>query len=208
MPHINILDKKTKEYNHPIYILSDEPYRELVYVNKEVPFISNYYDNTIIGYSFSKSLSLPGERIGYVLVGSKCANKEQLFKAICGAGRSLGFVCAPSLFQYMIPSCLGYTANLDMYIENKNILEEALISYGYEIVKPEGAFYLFVKALEKDAINFSEYAKKYELLLVPSDSFGYSGYIRISYCVSKEQIIKSLPYFKQLIEDYKEAKHE
>lgn len=198
----SILKNKSQEYHHPIYLISDEPYRELVYGQVEVPFISKYYDNTIICYSFSKSLSLPGERIGYIVVSEKCTIASELFLAICGAGRSLGFVCAPALFQYMIPSCLGKTSDLEVYKKNRDLLYEALTSYGYEVVRPDGAFYLFVKALGGDAGSFSEIAKKYELLLVPSDSFGYLGYVRIAYCVSTKQVEASLPAFKKLIEEY------
>ena len=199
----NLLKEKESLYKHNIYLISDEPYRELVY-NGKVPFITNYYDNTIICYSFSKSLSLPGERIGYILVSPNIKNNKELFYAICGAGRSLGFVCAPSLFQYMIPYVLGYTSNIDAYEENKEILYNELVKCGYEVINPEGAFYMFVKALGNNSIEFCEKAKKYELLLVPSDSFGVSGYVRISYCVSKQTIIDSLPSFKKLASEYKE----
>ena len=198
----NVIKQKEKELNKTIYLISDEPYRELVY-NGKVPFITNYYDNTIICYSFSKSLSLPGERIGYILVSPNIKNNKELFYAICGAGRSLGFVCAPSLFQYMIPYVLGYTSNIEDYKENKEVLYNELVKYGYEVINPEGAFYMFVKALGNNSIEFCEKAKKYELLLVPSDSFGVSGYVRISYCVSKQTIINSLPSFKKLASEYK-----
>ena len=198
----NVIKQKEKELNKTIYLISDEPYRELVYKDK-VPFITNYYDNTIICYSFSKSLSLPGERIGYILVSPNIKNNKELFYAICGAGRSLGFVCAPSLFQYMIPYVLGYTSNIEDYKENKEVLYNELVKYGYEVINPEGAFYMFVKALGNNSLEFCEKAKKYELLLVPSDSFGVSGYVRISYCVSKQTIINSLPSFKKLASEYK-----
>lgn len=199
-----ILKEKELEFNHQIYLVSDEPYRELVYGDIVVPFITKYYDDSIICYSFSKSLSLPGERIGYILVSSSCNDTKGVFASICGAGRSLGFVCAPALFQMMVPKCLGYTSDIKIYEENRNLLYQELTSYGYDVVKPDGAFYMFVKALGNDALKFSELAKKYELLLVPSDSFGCSGYVRISYCVSKKQVINSLPAFKKLINDYKE----
>lgn len=198
-----ILRNKSLEYGHPIYLIADEPYRELVYSDASVPFVSKYYDNTIICYSFSKSLSLPGERIGYIVVSEKCDSAEEVYLSICGAGRALGFVCAPALFQYMIPRCLGETSNLEIYKNNRDLLYNTLTSYGYEVVKPDGAFYLFVKALGGDANRFSEIAKEYELLLVPSDSFGYPGYIRIAYCVSPQQIKDSLPAFKRLIDEYK-----
>ena len=198
-----VLNKKQKEYKHDIYLLSDEPYRELIYSDKKYPFITNYYDNSIVAYSFSKSLSLPGERIGYVVVGYNCKKKADVFAAIVGAGRALGYVCASSLFQYVVPKCLGHTADLNAYKENRDILYNALKEIGYETTYPEGAFYLFVKALEDDAKKFSEVAKGFELLLVPSDSFGCKGYVRISYCVSKKQIINSIATFKKLYDYYK-----
>ncbi len=199
----NLLNEKQKQLGKTIYLISDEPYRELVYT-EEMPYVTNYYNNTIICYSFSKSLSLPGERIGYILVSSNCNNCNEIYYAICGAGRSLGFVCAPALFQYMIPNCIGTTANLNVYKENRDILYNTLTSYGYSVIKPEGAFYIFMKALGDNTIKFCEQAKKYELLLVPSDSFGCSGYVRISYCVSQKMIINSLQAFKKLIDNYKE----
>lgn len=198
-----ILTIKAKKYNHPIYIVTDEPYRELAYDDTVVPFIPDYYDNTIVCYSFSKSLSLPGERIGYIAIGPNASYAKEIFAAVCGAGRSLGYVCAPALFQKMVIDCLGQTSDINIYKKNRDLLYNALVEYGYEVVKPKGAFYMFVKALESDAQMFSDYAKKYQLLLVPSDSFGYNGYVRISYCVSTKQIVDSLPFFKKLIEDYK-----
>ncbi len=197
-----ILEKKQKEYQHEIYLLSDEPYRELIYNGEKYPFITNFYDNSIITYSFSKSLSLPGERIGYILVSSKCKTKEKVFDSIKIAGRSLGFVCASSLFQFLIPYCLGITSSLNLYKENRDLLYSALKSLGYDVVYPDGAFYLFVKALEEDAVKFSFVARKYELLLVPSDTFGIKGYVRISYCVSKNTIRNSISAFKKLKEYY------
>lgn len=200
----NVIKEKEKELNKTIYLLSDEPYRELVYTNNKTPFVTKYYDNSIVCYSFSKSLSLPGERIGYILVSPSCANCNEVFYAICGSGRALGYVCAPALFQYMIPYVLGYTSNLGAYKENKEILYNELVKYGYEVINPEGAFYMFVKAFGDDSIEFCERAKKYELLLVPSDSFGVSGYVRISYCVSKQTVVNSLPAFEKLAKEYKE----
>ena len=152
-------------------------------------------------YSFSKSLSLPGERIGYIIINDNCNIKEDLYKAICGSGRKQGYVCAPSLFQYMIPNVLGYTSNLEIYKENRDILYTNLTRFGYDVVYPEGAFYLFVKSPINDSNEFSELAKKYELLLVPSDSFGYKGYLRISYCVDKNMILRSLKSFEKLIKE-------
>ncbi len=200
----NVLKEKEIEYGHPIYLISDEPYRELLYNNKPYLFITNYYNNTVVCYSFSKSLSLPGERIGYVLVNPSCKNAKDVFFTICGAARALGFVCAPALFQYMIPNCLGYTSDLKVYELNRDLLYNNLTNIGYDVVKPDGAFYLFVKALEADANKFCETAKEFELLIVPSDSFGCSGYIRISYCVDTEMIKRSISSFKALYDKYME----
>jgi len=199
-----ILKKKSEEYGHIIYIISDEPYRELVY-DKEtvVPYIPNLYDNTLVCYSFSKSLSLPGERIGYVVVPNKVDDFEDVYAAICGAGRALGYVCAGSLFQRVAAKCCDLTGDLTAYKINRDILMNGLTEYGFKCVKPDGAFYLFVKAMEPDANAFCEKAKKHELLLVPGDDFGCPGYVRISYCVSKEQIERSMPAFKKLAEEYK-----
>lgn len=198
-----LLNKKQAEYSNAIFIIADEPYREVVYDGVEVPFIPNIYDNTIISYSFSKSLSLPGERIGYILVSNKCKDSSLVFDAISGAGRSLGYVCASSLFQRVIVNCLGFSSDISAYKYNRDLLYNALQKYGYSIIKPDGAFYLFVKSLDKDATRFCENAKKYELLLVPSDSFGVEGYVRIAYCVSSEMIKKSLPAFEKLANAYK-----
>ena len=197
-----LLEDKQREYGHAIYIISDEPYRELVYGNVEVPFLTNIYKNTIVCYSFSKSLSLPGERIGYILVSPKVDQWKNVFFAVCGAGRALGFVCAPALFQYMVPECLGLTSDLSVYDTNRTLLYDALTSYGYRAIRPDGAFYLFVETPEADAVAFCEKAKKYELLLVPSNDFGCGGFVRISYCVTTEQIKRSLPAFKALAEEY------
>ncbi len=202
----DMLKKKEKELGKTIYLISDEPYRELVYGNAEVPYLPKYYNDTIVSYSFSKSLSLPGERIGYVFVSPNMTDLLSVYQAICGAGRALGFVCAPSIFQKIVPMCLGKTADISVYEKNRALLLTALNEYGYETVKPDGAFYLFVKALEPDANKFCENAKKFELLLVPSDSFGCGGYVRISYCVSTEQIERSLPAFKALADMYRGKK--
>ena len=200
----SVLNDAQKEYGNDIYIIADEPYRELVYTEGvTVPFIPNYYNNTIVCYSFSKSLSLPGERIGYVLVPGTVNNWQDVYFAVCGAGRSLGFVCAPSLFQKIVPKCIGKTADISIYKKNRDILCDALSKYGYKVAQPDGAFYLFVKALEEDSHAFCEKAKKHELLLVPGDSFGYPGYVRISYCVSTQMIEKSLPSFEALSKEYK-----
>ena len=156
----------------------------------------------MVCYSYSKSLSLPGERIGYILVSPTMAQAGDVFAAICGAGRSLGFVCAPSLLQLTVAACDGTPPDLTAYDANRTLLYDSLTAMGYDAVRPDGAFYLFVKALEEDAYAFCERAKKYELLLVPSESFGVSGYVRIAYCVSNEQIRRSLPAFEALYNDY------
>ena len=198
----SLLAERSKTYGNPIYLIADEPYRELVYGDVEVPYLPSFYPNTLVCYSFSKSVSLPGERIGYILVSPTADESVALYQAVCGAGRALGFVCAPALFQYMIPAVLGCTSDMTVYDTNRRLLYEALTSYGYEVVKPDGAFYLFVKALEPDANAFCEAAKREELLLVASDSFGCPGYVRISYCVTTEQIKRSLPAFLRLAKAY------
>lgn len=197
-----LLDKKSREYGRTIYIVTDEPYRELVYGGVKVPYLTKYYKNTVVCYSYSKSLSLPGERIGYIFVSPQAENAKELYLAVCGAGRALGYVCAPSLFQKTIAACQGVTADVSVYEKNRDLLADALRSYGYRLVKPDGAFYLFVRALEEDAYAFCERAKRYGLLLVPGDDFGCAGYVRIAYCVSPDMISRSLPYFKKLAEDY------
>ena len=198
----DMLDKKQAEYGTDIYIIADEPYRELSY-GAEVPYIPKYYANTVVCYSYSKSLSLPGERIGYIFIPESAKDSKKLYAAVCGAGRALGFVCAPSLMQYTVAECTDVLPDISAYKKNRDLLFGALTDYGYEAVPPDGAFYLFVKSPEPDANAFCERAKKYELLLVPSDDFGCKGYVRISYCVTAEQIEKSLPAFKALIEEYK-----
>jgi len=197
-----VLSKKSAEYGHPIYLISDEPYRELVYGDVFVPFLTNYYKDTLVCYSFSKSLSIPGERIGYIAVNPVAECATDIYAAVCGAGRALGYVCAPSIFQQVAARCLGTTADVSVYKHNRDLIYNALCGYGYTCVKPDGAFYLFVKALEDDASAFCEKAKAKELLLVPADSFGCPGYVRISYCVSTKQIENSLPAFKALAEEY------
>ncbi|MCE5201003.1 MAG: pyridoxal phosphate-dependent aminotransferase, partial [Synergistaceae bacterium] len=199
----SVLEEKSKEYGHPIYLISDEPYRELVYGDVKVPYLINYYRNTLVCYSYSKSLSLPGERIGYIVVSNEMEQWQDMFAAICGAGRALGYVCAPSLFQQVIAKCVDKTADIAIYKRNRDLLYNGLTKLGFDCVRPDGAFYLFVKALEPDANAFCEKAKKYELLLVAGDGFGCPGYVRISYCVRTEQIINSLPAFEKLAAEYK-----
>ena len=197
-----ILKRKQEEYGKPIFLISDEPYRELVYDGVTVPFLTKYYENTIVCYSYSKSLSLPGDRIGYILVPDEVADFELIYKSVCGAGRSLGYVCAPSMMQFVIRKCVGQTGDISVYKHNRDLLVNAFNEYGFKVAKPDGAFYLFMKSPEEDAAAFCEKTKKYELLLVPSDSFGFPGYVRLSYCVSTAMIEKSLPSFKALAEEY------
>ena len=198
----DILSRKETEYGHPIYLIADEPYREIVYDGIQVPYLMNYYKNTLVCYSYSKALSLPGERIGYIAVSPDMEEERRVYAAVCGAGRALGYVCAPSLFQRVAAACVEETADLSVYKENRDLMYRSLTEYGYECVRPDGAFYLFVRALEPDAAAFCERAKKYELLLVPGDDFGCPGYVRIAYCVKTEQIINALPAFKKLVEEY------
>ncbi|MBR5388617.1 MAG: pyridoxal phosphate-dependent aminotransferase [Clostridia bacterium] len=198
----DILRKKSKEYGSVIYLITDEPYRELVYGDVKVPYLTKYYDDVIVCYSYSKALSLPGERIGYIAVSPKTKDAKEVYDAICGAGRSLGYVCAPSLFQKLIATCADAKVDVSVYRKNRDILYDNLVAMGYDCVRPDGAFYLFVKAFEKDAVAFCEKAKKYELLLVPCDNFGVNGYVRIAYCVDEKTIINSLPAFRRLREEY------
>ena len=196
-----VLRDASQTFGHTIYLLTDEPYRELVYDGVKVPFIPALYDATVICYSFSKSLSLPGERIGYVAIPNTMPDFQDVVSAVAGAGRALGFVCAPSLMQKVIPFCLGQTSSLEAYKENRDLLYSALTEYGFTLVYPQGAFYLFMQSPMADANLFCQKAREYELLLVPSDSFGVEGYVRISYCVAKEMIFASLPAFKALAKD-------
>ena len=198
-----LLEAKSKEYGAPIYLISDEPYRELVY-DKEtiVPCPMAYYDNTMVCYSYSKSLSTPGERIGYIAVNPKATDARAVYFAVCGAGRELGYVCAPALFQRMAAECDGMTADLSVYKKNRDLLYNGLKACGFTCVYPDGAFYLFMKSPEKDSAAFCERAKKYELLLVNGADFGADGWVRIAYCVQTERIEKALPLFKELAKEY------
>lgn len=198
-----LLKEKEHLYGHPIMIICDEPYREIAYDGVEVPYVTPYYDNTIVCYSYSKSLSLPGERIGYILVPSKVTDHKAVYAAICGAGRTLGYVCAPSLFQKVIAKCQGQTADINLYKKNRDLLYENLTAMGYHCVKPQGAFYLFMQALEADANAFCEQAKQYDLLMVAGDDFGCPGYVRISYCVEEAMIRRALSAFRKLAAAYK-----
>lgn len=197
-----LLTKKSQKYGNEIFIIADEPYREIAYDGVEVPYVTKYYKNTLVCYSYSKSLSLPGERIGYVLVPDEVTESKQVYAAICGAGRALGFVCAPSLFQKVIAQCVGETGDVSIYKRNRDLLYQGLTEIGYHCYKPDGAFYLFVKALEKDADQFCERAKELNLLLVSAVEFGCPGYVRISYCVDEDMIKRSFTAFKKLKEEY------
>ena len=195
-----MLENASAKYGHPIYIIADEPYRELVYDGVEVPFIPNIYRDTIVCYSWSKSLSLPGERIGYVMIADDATDSGELLAAVAGAARMLGHVCAPSLIQRAVAECCSIMPDLEAYDVNRNLLYNGLTEIGYECAKPQGAFYLFVKAPGGDAKAFAEKAKAKNLLIVPSDGFGVPGYFRLSYCVSREMIERSLPVFKEVFE--------
>ena len=199
----DILTRKQKEYGTEIYLISDEPYRELVYENVEVPYLTKYYNNTIVGYSYSKSLSLPGERIGYLVIPDEVTESSLIISAANVATRILGFVNAPSLFQRVVARCLEAEVDISSYAKNRDLLYNSLVEYGYECVKPEGAFYLFVKSPIEDEIEFCNLAKKYNILLVPGSSFACPGYVRIAYCVAYKTIEKALPGFKKLINELK-----
>ena len=190
-----------KRLGTQVYLISDEPYREITY-GADVPWVPAIYDRTIVCYSYSKSLSLPGERIGWVLVPNTNPEHDRLVLAVAGAGRKLGFVCAPALFQHVVIDCVDEPTNVEAYAENRRALTEGLSELGYEYIEPQGAFYLWVKALEPDASAFFERAKALELLPVPSDSFGCPGWVRVGYCVSKETIVNSMPAWKKLAESY------
>ena len=198
----DLLGRKEKEYGHPIFIIADEPYREIAYDGVEVPFVTKYYANTLVCYSYSKSLSLPGERIGYILVPQEAYESKALYAAVAGAGRALGYVCAPSMMQKVITLCQGETGDVALYKKNRDLLYEGLTKIGYECFKPQGAFYMFVKALEEDADAFCEKAKSEDLLIVSANGFGCPGYVRISYCVDEEMIKKSFGAFERLYQSY------
>lgn len=199
----DILEEKQKEWKTSIYLISDEPYRELVYGGVEVPWIPDFYRNTIVGYSFSKSLSLPGERIGYLVLPSEMDDSEAVKNAANVATRILGYVNAPSFFQRVVARCLEEKANIAYYDRNRETLYEGLKKAGLSCIKPEGAFYLFVKSPVEDEKAFCEKAKKQNLLLVPGSSFACPGYVRLAYCVSYEMIVRSLPHFEELMKEYR-----
>ena len=199
----DILRRHEETTGERVFLISDEPYRELVYDGVSVPCALTLYDDAIMCYSFSKSLSIPGERLGYIAVSDRMACGEDVYASILGAGRCLGYVNPPSLFQRVIERCLGQTTDVSQYQQNRDLLCSGLRELGYEFIEPHGAFYLFVRSPEPDAKAFSERAKKHELLLVPSDDFGCEGYIRIAYCVSADMIRRSMPAFKALMDEYR-----
>lgn len=198
-----ILRAHEKRYGATLYLITDEPYRELVYDMDATPNAMNYYDDTIICYSFGKSMSVPGERLGYIAVSPRMRDKGAVYAAVLGAGRALGYINPPSLFQRVIERCVGHTSDISQYKLNRDLLVGGLREIGYECVDPKGAFYLFAKALEPDAKAFCEHAKRHELLLVPSDDFGITGYFRMAYCVSRDMIQRSMPAFRALMADYR-----
>ena len=195
-----LLKAKERELNKDIFLISDEPYRDVIYDGVVVPYPMCYYDNTIVCYSYSKALSLAGERIGYIALSPTMKAEREVYAAVCGAGRALGYVCASSLFQRVISRCLNDTADIDVYKTNRDLLYNHLVSLGFECVYPKGAFYLFMRAPDGDSIAFSEKAKKLGLLIVPADTFDAPGYLRISYCVSTDMLRRALPVFSQLKE--------
>ena len=196
-----LLRQKSKEFGTQIFLISDEPYREIAY-DVEVPYVTKYYENTLVCYSYSKSLSLPGERIGFVLVPDEAYESKCLYAAICGAGRALGYVCAPSLFQKVVARCVGATGDIQAYRKNRDLLYDGLTRIGYECFKPDGAFYMFVKALEEDADAFCEKAREEVILIVSAVGFGCPGYVRISYCVDADMIERSFAAFERLYHKY------
>lgn len=198
-----ILKEKSEEYGSPIYLIADEPYREIVFDGTVVPYLPNYYDNTLVCYSWSKSLSLPGERLGYVLVPGKVEEHDLVYAAVAGAGRSLGYVNAPGLFQRVCAMCADLTADIDIYETNRNLLYKGLKELGFEVVKPDGTFYIFPRTLEEDDVAFCERAKEFDLLLVPGTGFGCPGHMRICYAVPTERIERALVAFKKLADSYK-----
>ncbi|MBQ6091083.1 MAG: pyridoxal phosphate-dependent aminotransferase [Lachnospiraceae bacterium] len=197
------LEEAQRKFGTSIYLLSDEPYRELVYDGAEVPFVTTFYRNTIVGYSYSKSLSLPGDRIGYLVIPAEVDDHDEIFAAAGVATRILGFVNAPSVAQLAVAKCLNESVDVAIYDRNRKLLYEKLKEYGYDCIMPQGAFYLFVKALEPDDKAFVAKAKEHRLLIVPGSTFGCAGYVRIAYCVDYDMIVRSLPAFKELAEQYK-----
>lgn len=197
------LSEKQVEYGHAIYLITDEPYREILFDGAVCPFIPKYYDNTVVCYSYSKALSIPGERIGYVSVSPNAENAQKLYLAVAGAGRSLGYVCAPALFQAIIEKCIDKVSDSTVYKDNRDVLVENLTKLGFTCVNPKGAFYIFMKSPLESAEEFSDIAKTFGILVVPSDSFGVKGFVRLATCVSPDLIKRSLPAFEKLAKELK-----
>ena len=197
-----MLREKQARYGHPIYIIADEPYRELVYGGVEVPFLPTLYPNAIYCYSYSKTLSLPGERVGFLALHPAMDDYAAVHAAVLGAGRALGYICVSSLFQLAVAECLGKTADIAAYAENRELIYGALTAMGYRCARPDGAFYLFLKSPEPDSRAFCRRAMDYDILLVPGDDFGCPGYARLAYCVARSQIERSLPAFRKLAGSY------
>ena len=198
-----VLEEASNRYGRPIYIISDEPYREIVFDHKTVPYVPHYYKNTLVCYSYSKSLSIPGERVGYIAFTDEVADAEIMLGSIAAAARELGYVGVPSLFQMVVKDCDGEVSDISIYEKNRNLIYEALTDMGYSCVKPDGTFYIFPKCLKEDAASFCNRAKEYDLLLVPSDSFSCPGHFRMSYCVPTERVQNALPIFEKLISEYR-----
>ena len=198
-----ILEQKSAQYGHPIYLISDEPYREIVFDNTVVPYLPKYYKNTLVCYSWSKSLSLPGERLGYIVVPNSVEDSDLVYAAVAGAGRSLGYVNAPGLFQRVCAMCANLTADISVYETNRNILLKGLRDLGFHVVEPGGTFYMFPRTLDPDDVAFCEKAKEFNLLIVPGVGFGCPGHARISYCVPTEMIERSLDAFEKLAKCYR-----
>ncbi len=199
----DLLRLKEAEYGHPIYLIADEPYREIVFDGVTVPYLTKYYDDTLVCYSYSKSLSLPGERIGYIVVPDECADSKLVFAACAGAARALGYVCAPSMLQLAVAACCEETADMSVYAENRRLLLEGFKEMGIPCVAPGGTFYIFPQSLEPDDVAFSEKAKSLDLLVVPGSGFGCPGHVRIAHCVPTERIQKALPVFQKLVDLYR-----
>ena len=197
-----LLERKQREYGHPIYIVADEPYRELVYGGTEVAFLPAMYANTVYCYSFSKSMSLPGERVGFLALSPRAEDHDRVMAAVAGAYRTQGYICVSSLFQRVAAACIGQTADISAYEANRDLIYNGLRELGFQCVHPDGAFYLFVKSPEPDARAFCKRAMEYDLLMVPGDDFECPGYVRLAYCVAKDTLERSLPVFKKLAQSY------
>ena len=196
----SVLEAKQKEYGHDIFVISDEPYRDIIFAGVDAPYISKYYDNTLSCYSFAKSLSIPGERLGYVAANPRCTDSELISVMCAQISRGIGHNCPPSIIQIAVSEVLGLTSDLSVYETNMNIIYDTLVSLGFEVVKPGGTFYIFPKALEEDSVAFCQKAMKYDLVLVPGDSFGCPGYFRMAYCVETEKVQRAMTALRKFVE--------